>query len=281
MITLGESGPAAQIRALFCGLPAHKRKRRNLMILNGFVDDSYDASVFVLAGFVAPADEWAAFSDEWEAAINAPPRIGKLKTSDAMRLKGDFYGWKPEARDEKMRIFYEIIDAHVSFGVSAVIPLGALKKVFGQGFFGKVALNPYFHAISNLVSDVARHQIKIGMEEKIDFLFDEQKMEQGKVLAIWDRLAAEAPPDVKPMLGATPRFGTDDDFLPLQAADMEAWWVRRRWQEKLTGIPRLEYPWVPSSIPEATCVHTEESLLKVFWNMSRIRGTASARFLPG
>jgi hypothetical protein len=83
------------------------------------------------------------------------------------------------------------------------------------------------------------------------------------------------------MLGGTPNFKSDDNVLPLQAADLEAWWLRRRWLEKLKAIPRLEYPWVPSEIPEVTCVHTEETLEDVLRKMMSTQGNASARFGPG
>jgi hypothetical protein len=247
------------------------------VILRGYIDESADDVVFVLAGFVAPAEEWAKFSDSWEAALRMTPRISILKTNDAMRLNGEFRGWTEETRDEKLRLLYSVIDDHVSFGVSSVVPIEPLKRIFGTGIFAKAAVNPYYHALPNLISDVARHQIKIGMKEKIDFVFDERVMEQGKILSIWTRLFEDAPSDVKPMLGGTPAFKRDDDVLPLQAGDLEAWWLRRRWLEKLKGLPRLEYPWVPSAIPELSCVHTEETLFrKMFW----MRGEASARFGP-
>jgi hypothetical protein len=55
------------------------------VIINGYVDESEDDTVFVLAGFVAPAEEWTKFSDVWQAALDAKPRVRLLKTSDAMQ----------------------------------------------------------------------------------------------------------------------------------------------------------------------------------------------------
>ena len=74
------------------------------MIVNGYVDESESDGVFVMAGFVAPAEEWAKFSDSWDAALRMAPRIRILKTNHAMRLNGEFRGWTEQARDEKLRL---------------------------------------------------------------------------------------------------------------------------------------------------------------------------------
>jgi hypothetical protein len=277
------SGPAASIWAMVCGLPPEKRRRYRLVILNGFVDDSYDEHAFVLAGYVAPVEEWASFSKDWQAALDAKPSIEYLKMSEAMvRPTGQFYGWTKEARDEKLRLLYSIIDKYVSFEVSAAIPKAIYATEFARHLH-KVARNPYYLACYGLIIDLARHQMKIGMPEKVNFVFDDQVMEKGKVLDVWDRILREAPPDVKPMLGDVPAFKSDTGdqaVLPLQAADFEAWWLRRRWLEKLTGIPRLEYPWTPEPIPGAHCEWTAEKLKEALagtgiYNMST---ATSARF---
>lgn len=71
-----------------------QRRRRKLVIINGYVDETESDAVFVMAGYVAPADMWAKFSDEWAAALEAKPRISALKTNDAMRSppRGEFWG---------------------------------------------------------------------------------------------------------------------------------------------------------------------------------------------
>lgn len=230
------------------------------MILNGFIDESINDSVFVLAGYVAPVEEWVAFSDEWFATLQAHPNIRELKTKDAMGLHGCFHKWTEAERDKKLCDLYNVIDKYVSFEVSAVIPMEPFRRIFGNSVLPNKAKQPYYHALPLLISNIARHQIEIGMKEKIDFVFDERQIEQGNILSIWVMLTENAPQDVKPMLGATPIFKSDKNVLPLQAADMEAWWLRRRWQERLTGEPYLEYPWQPTNIPGVTCVFSEEKM---------------------
>ena len=71
----------------------------------------------------------------------------------------------------------------------------------------------------------------IPLTEKVDFYFDDQT-EKSIILRGWDDFVAEMPDDeIKQYYGATPRFENDQDFLPLQAADLWAWWVRE-WYER-------------------------------------------------
>ena len=234
------------------------------MILNAYVDESEDESAFVVAGYVASAEAWAAFSDDWHAALHRTPGIWEFKCRDAMHLAGCFNEFTPDERDKKLCDLYEVIDRHVFFEISAVIPMEPFRRIFKNGVLPKRAESPYYHAFSLIISGLARQQGIQGMPEKVDFVFDERVIEKGRLLEIWDMLAENAPPDVKPKLGATPIFRSDKDILPLQAADLEAWWLRKRWREKLTGEPRLEYPWQPAAIPGVSNVLSEDKMQKSY-----------------
>jgi hypothetical protein len=72
----------------------------------------------------------------------------------------------------------------------------------------------------------------MGIEEPIDFIFDNQN-EKTAILNGWDLYRASAPERIHKLLGAMPRFEDDEQFLPLQAADMLAWWCRK-WEKALS-----------------------------------------------
>ncbi len=237
--------------------------------------------MFVLAGYVAPAEDWAAFSDDWLATLNAAPAVRELKTRDAMRLQGCFHGWTKAERDKKLCDLYSVIDHHVSFELSAVIPMEPFRRIFINSPLPQKAKMPYFYALSAVISDIARHQISIGMTEKIDFVCDERLIEQQRILEVWPRVMETAPPDVKPMLGNTPIFKSDKEVLPLQAADLEVWWLRRRWQERLTGEPRMEYPWQPADIPGASCEFTEDKMCEIYEKVYQLHWDAGWRPADG
>ena len=56
-------------------------------------------------------------------------------------------------------------------------------------------------------------------DQKVDFYFDDQSQKQ-EMLAGWDLYIRNQPYQIKNLYGATPRFENDEDFLPLQAADL-------------------------------------------------------------
>ena len=115
--------------ALVSGLPSAQRRVRRIMVLQAYIDDSGEQEeavnpVFVLAGFIADSARWAAFLDEWNAALAASPSIAYFKMKEADRLDGEFdrhRRWTKSMRDEKMAVLLPIIQKHVQARVSVSI----------------------------------------------------------------------------------------------------------------------------------------------------------------
>src|SRR5215216_3948043 len=82
---------------------------------------------------------------------------------------------------------------------------------------------PYYITLIDLVIQLKRVATRIGLTERIEFIFDEQMMEKRQIRDAWDGIKITRP-DIAAHLGNEPRFEKDDDFLPLQAADKLAWW---------------------------------------------------------
>jgi hypothetical protein len=68
--------------------------------LKAYIDESFDKTVFVVSGYVAPTDEWEKFSTAWNSALSSAPSIDTFKMRDAMRLAGEFAGWTETDRDD-------------------------------------------------------------------------------------------------------------------------------------------------------------------------------------
>jgi len=63
------------------------------------VDDSGSEGlgpVFVLAGYVAPAETWQRFSIDWRAIMDEHPTISHFKMKEANSFRGEFFGWQVE-----------------------------------------------------------------------------------------------------------------------------------------------------------------------------------------
>lgn len=66
----GESTAADAVRELVVGIAPSVAGKRLLVAVQAYIDDSYNEDgTFVLAGHVATADAWEAFSREWEQAL--------------------------------------------------------------------------------------------------------------------------------------------------------------------------------------------------------------------
>ena len=79
---------ADQVWRLVSGFPSDKRGSRLMMILDpqAVVDDSGSEPTkphFILAGFVAPAANWAALADEWQAGLDETPKLEYFKMTEA------------------------------------------------------------------------------------------------------------------------------------------------------------------------------------------------------
>jgi len=66
-------------------------------------------------------------------------------------------------------------------------------------------------------------------DQPVHFFFDQQ-MEKGAIFEAWERYMASRPLETRELYGSVPRFEDDQKFLPLQAADLWAWWIRK-WSE--------------------------------------------------
>lgn len=220
------------------------------MGLQAYVDDSGGAELnqhpyFVLAGLIADDGRWEAFAADWRIVLDREPTLEYLKMSEAAVLRKQFAmqrGWTRPLRDARIADFVEVIRSHAIFRISV-----AVEK---EPFFEQVASiklrnpkptagSPYFLAFHQLVLGLPlRQTMTIGsvpQSGKVDFIFDEQGKSGAMATAAWSelksdvlpRLKMEGVPDILPAIGAEPRFGDEKQDLPLQAADLFAWYMSR------------------------------------------------------
>ncbi len=85
-----------------------------MLLQTGYFDDSgSDAGSqwYVLAGFIAPIEEWKSFSAKWRATLDKETSLRYFKMSEAMSLEGLFKrGWTIPLRDQRIFELAEIIE---------------------------------------------------------------------------------------------------------------------------------------------------------------------------
>ncbi len=115
--------PSDYVRALESGLPSIERGKRLLMILQGFFDDSGSSPnqpIFVLAGFLAPSEAWAEFSDIWAATLKGK-NLDYFKMSEATALQGQFEGWLSSDRDAFVFKLVEIVGNFAKYRIDVSV----------------------------------------------------------------------------------------------------------------------------------------------------------------
>lgn len=198
-------------------------------MLQAFTDDSTSNvgdQMFFLAGYINTVEMWEAFSTVWDAALKAHPPIEYLKMTEAEALRGEFAGWSREDRDKKVLLLAEVIR------ISA--PHFFFCRVSRKDYVEILAphapynlKSPYFAAWWGVIDTVARYCQNDGNNLPVDFVFDEQGGTGDDAVLFYRWQKDNLEPALRAVLGATPIFRDDKRVLPLQAADMLAWHLRR------------------------------------------------------
>lgn len=244
----GESRAADQVWKQVNGLRPSIAGARLLMILQAFIDESQGDDIFVLAGYLATAEQWADFSREWEHLLP----MGVLDRKNKYSFKMSLMAMNPE-RMERVAAFYRVIEKNLRIGFSTSIRISdwrravsRLKILLPQPDFGYLNLegelveNHYYIAFSIMLSTLTKFDVPDGI--KIDLIFDERS-EKGRIFKAWETIKNSADASSLDKFGSNPRFEDDTEFLPLQAADFLAWWVRQ-WQETSKQQETIgSFPW--------------------------------------
>lgn len=226
---------------IVCGLAPSVRDSWPIMAIQAFVDDSVaEGEVLILAGYLASAKYWSLFSDEWQQRLDMKPRMSKFHMVDVNR--------DSELQMERVRQFYRVIEDHVAAGVAVAVDLKQLRALPPDPYIPPQALNPYMVGIKAIMDNLIQQQQLLGIDSPVDFIFD-KRSERRLVERAFSTYQDSMPPEHAHLVGRTPRFEDDEKFLPLQAADMLAWWMRRHWlQHRSIVIENLRFPWGENGI---------------------------------
>lgn len=201
------------------------------MVAQAFVDDSGGKGStrhFVLAGLLGDSESWAKFSEDWKVCLAMRPTVRPVfKMKEAAGLGGAFWGWAEPDRDNKLRLLCQIINRHPKLFTYSMIDLEAHAKTWA--LTPGTASDPYFWPYQNTIMAICHHLWDIGWRERFEIIYDVQ-MISGPKTRLWypvlQRLMELQYPEQAKILPIDPIFKTDDEFLPLQAADLFAWCLR-------------------------------------------------------
>lgn len=197
-------------------------------MLVAYIDDSIgrrsERRLF-LAGYLTRVDVWELFSAAWRAELARSPAIESFHMVEAQNLRGPFKGWSREARDAKVIALARLVRAFPLFSFECSVSTIEYKKYFGDSApFGMA--KPYGLCAQAVSSGLARHFYAEGFRDPIRFVFDTQEGADVDLTTLWPWIRASSRGPWRRLLGP-PEFADDRDAVPLQAADLLVWHIRR------------------------------------------------------
>jgi hypothetical protein len=257
--------------AIVSGVPSPERERQQLLMLQAFIDDSKGQEprgIFLLGGYVATVECWAAFSDEWARVRDAHPKIRYFKLREAQRRIGQFYGVSEEICREKIAMFRGVIEQFAISEVCIAFRAKSHKEAFGR--YGKRFENPYYFALAHLSAFIADNLEKLGLErDEVQFIFDIQAQEMHKVVEGWEWAVSQKHrfPDSRPSLDTIwrtpPMFQDDERVLPLQAADMHATHMRQSFEALLAKNEPPKLPGFTKGLPGGNLQFSKQQMTEL------------------
>lgn len=229
---------SGRIRELYCGLSPRARAGQHFVAMQAYIDDSLSkGKVLVLAGYVASVETWEAFSAEWQRRLDD----AHLDVFKMAQVGSDPRAW------DVAGYFYRVIEEHAKGFLAVAVEIEPLHRLVDELFVvekgGEWIANPYWLAFRAMIDFTVQYQHELGITEPIDLIFDErgEKDDVREGFAVFKESCRD---EFKERLGVEPRFEDDRRFLPLQAADMLAWLIRRHWLEHGSIVrPPIGIPW--------------------------------------
>ena len=205
--------------------------------------------VYVLAGFISRVRRWQVYSHEWDRVLKRPPEVSFLSTNEAFRQTGCFSGWSEREIEKRLLKLVEVIQNRVDGGAIFTLDHADYKAVmtkveqlpFTPEELRKLRMlkNPFYFGFHTVVVRMLGEHAHAHMKEGLQILFDhdidrEKRLENGYRNVI-EGIRKEFPEHVKLLVNKEAEFRDEKVFLPLQAADLLAWNVRRDRYEKMRG----------------------------------------------
>lgn len=247
-----------RVLALVVGFMGNHGKKRLLMPLNAYVDLSGkgDPERLVVAGYIATAEVWADFDKAWQTRLNE---------AGLPYFKMNEMSGKPEIA----AYFYRLIEQHpIKAAITCVIHTDELVKVEKSIEYPSYIIdtdkleNPYWFAFKAITDILAQYQGELGLDEPVDFIFDEDS-ERVRIPEAWELMKQASVPEAAALMGDIPIFRSDTKIVMLQAADLLAWWILKWERERIPDWEeKLPFPWkIERDIPRLTMRFRERDFL--------------------
>jgi len=201
-------------------------------MLKAFFDETGkgDPYIFAMGGFIARAEEWESFNNDWRAVLDEPPKLEYFHMVEAVRSR-DF---------ERIKKLAAVIRKHGFLGLLIEVSMVDYNAII-RGQVSRGMDDPYFFAYHSIIANAIQWELDNNINEPIDFIFDEQYGQSDKLQAMFTPLIETQPPEIRRLFGNRPIHADDKKHPPLQAADMLLWPFQRIMSKIVANEPFDEF----------------------------------------
>lgn len=201
------------------------------MPLYAYVDDSGSdpqSPVYVLGGLVLPEDTWEYFSGDWKGVLHRHPPVEYSKASEIWdRTKGPFRGLSDPQRMAKVEAFADVIATYYTLAISCRLEWSVFKKFREENRIEPELDDPYFFLFFGIIGQMTLFSYEQN-SSRVNFVFDQQNKIGANVNAWYSVVLSRATDRLRYNLGEKwPTFADEKKEIPLQGADLFAWYERR------------------------------------------------------
>lgn len=210
-------------------------------MLRAFIDDSGsggDSPWFVLAGYVGTAESWDTFDSPWRAVLDGPPKLTYFKSSEAESLRpdGQWAGVTQVDRNQCIDSLIGVISKHALRSIYVRLRQSDYDEVI-KPYVPPMWRNAYYFLfVGFLVAGVSTEKYG-GVGRHVEFFFDSNQEVEKPSRKLYGQIAAL--PEFAGMIEDI-QYKDEKILLPLQAADLLAWQVRRRFSVVEPPRPQFE-----------------------------------------
>ena len=210
-------------------------------MLKVFIDDSGsggDSPWFVLAGYVGTVEGWDSFDLKWRTVLDGPPKIDYFKSSEAesLRRDGQWAGISKDERNARIDALIRVIGNCATRSVYVRLQQRDYDDVIKK-YVPPEWDNAYFFLFMALIFAATSTEKYLGGKQPIDFVFDSNRRLEKPSLQLYGDCMGF--PQLADRI-ADIHYEDEKIFLPLQAADLLAWQIRRRFSTSEAPRPQFD-----------------------------------------
>jgi len=197
-------------------------------MLKAFIDDSGsggDSEWYVLTGYLGTVDGWISFDEQWKQILSEHPQLEYFKSSEAESLRSDaqWANVTKEQRDGKIDRLIEVIGRCSRRAICARMR----QRVYDELVKGQIPPawdSPYYLLFPSVIGASINIERLDGGSDSVDFVFDSDKKHNKRLKRMLPSLLP-----MRSYYGSVVNVIYQDEkkCLPLQAADLLAWQIRR------------------------------------------------------